>query len=145
MPNTDRFQRSTLTENNRANLRSAGNIRTETAIIRRYLSALNEEKPRRGRRKTVESVQRRIDYIRANLSDANPLMKVHLHQELINCKKELEQLNAKNKLASLEADFIQIAKDYSLRKSISYTAWRVSGVPASVLKRAGITRTRRTV
>ncbi len=145
MPNTNKLQHLMLTENDRANLRSAGNVRTETAIIRRYLSALNEEEPRRGRRRTVESVQRRIDYIRANLSGANPLAKVHLHQELINCKKELEQLNAKNKLASLEADFIQIAKDYSLRKSISYTAWRASGVPASVLKRAGVARTKRPV
>jgi hypothetical protein len=145
MTNTNKHQKSALTENDRVNLKAVGNIRTETAIVRRYLSALNEEKPRRGRRKTAESVQRRMDYIRANLADANPLTKVHLHQELIDCKKELEQLKDKNKVASLERDFIQIVKNYSLRKSIGYTAWRASGVSASVLKKAGITRAKRPV
>ncbi len=145
MTNTNKHQKSALTENDRVNLKAVGNIRTEAAIVRRYLSALNEEKPRRGRRKTAESVQRRMDYIRANLADANPLTKVHLHQELIDCKKELEQLKDKNKVASLERDFIQIVKNYSLRKSIGYTAWRASGVSASVLKKAGITRAKRPV
>lgn len=145
MTNTNKHQKSALTENDRVNLKAVGNIRTETAIVRRYLSALNEEKPRRGRRKTAESVQRRMDYIRANLADANPLTKVHLHQELIDCKKDLEQLKDKNKVASLERDFIQIVKNYSLRKSIGYTAWRASGVSASVLKKAGITRAKRPV
>ncbi len=144
MTNTNKRQYPVSAENDKANFRSATNIRTETAIVRQYLKVLQEEKPRRGRRKTVESLQRRIDYIRANLADANPLTRVHLHQELIDCKKEIEQLKAKNKTSTLEKDFIQIAKSYSMRKSISYTAWRASGVPASVLKKAGITRAKNT-
>ena len=40
----------------------------------------------------------------------------------------------------LEDEFVDAASGYSQRKGISYTAWRELGVPASVLKRAGIGR-----
>ena len=42
--------------------------------------------------------------------------------------------------ASLEAGFVKIAKSYSNRKGISYTAWRAVGVQPNVLKKAGIPR-----
>ena len=40
----------------------------------------------------------------------------------------------------LEAGFVKIAKSYSNRKGISYTAWRAVGVQPNVLKKAGIPR-----
>ena len=39
-----------------------------------------------------------------------------------------------------ESAFVKSAKGYSSRKGISYGVWRSSGVPADVLKKAGITR-----
>ena len=41
----------------------------------------------------------------------------------------------------VEAAFVDVAKSYSDRQGISYSAWREVGVEASVLKRAGIART----
>jgi hypothetical protein len=43
----------------------------------------------------------------------------------------------------LAANFVAYAKSYSDRKGISYTAWRQFGVPADVLRKAGIQETRR--
>ena len=45
-------------------------------------------------------------------------------------------------LEGLEAGFVEYAKAYSERKGITYAAWREAGVPASILKDAGIKRTR---
>ena len=46
---------------------------------------------------------------------------------------------------TLEEAFVGAASEYSDRKGISYSAWRELGVPAAVLKRAGVKRTRRSV
>ncbi|GIU89638.1 MAG: hypothetical protein KatS3mg010_0737 [Acidimicrobiia bacterium] len=43
-------------------------------------------------------------------------------------------------VGALEKEFVKVAKGYSARKGISYGAWREFGVPAEVLKKAGITR-----
>jgi hypothetical protein len=43
-------------------------------------------------------------------------------------------------LEKIEADFVSVAGQYGARKNITYTAWRAIGVPADVLKRAGIGR-----
>jgi hypothetical protein len=43
-------------------------------------------------------------------------------------------------LSALEREFAKVAQAYSQRKGISYAAWRELGVPADVLKRAGIGR-----
>ena len=46
-------------------------------------------------------------------------------------------------LSVLEEEFIEAVKGYSGRKGISYSAWREIGVPADVLRRAGMAQTRR--
>ena len=51
---------------------------------------------------------------------------------------ELSQLQTKMDLAPLERAFIEVAAEYSSRKGVSKHAWREVGVPAEVLKRAGI-------
>ena len=43
-------------------------------------------------------------------------------------------------LTALEKDFVKSAKSYSQRKGITYGAWREFGVPAEVLRKAGISR-----
>jgi hypothetical protein len=44
---------------------------------------------------------------------------------------------------ALAADFVKHARAYSDRKGISYATWREFGVPADVLRKAGIPQTRR--
>jgi hypothetical protein len=108
--------------------------------VRRYLDALDQNRPKRGRKRTSESIRRRLDAIAQQLDSASPLQRLQLVQERLDLTAELEQLDTKTDLSGLEADFVKAAKDYSQRKGISYAAWRELGVPADVLKKAGITR-----
>ncbi|HEX6312717.1 MAG TPA: hypothetical protein VF152_13970 [Acidimicrobiia bacterium] len=109
-------------------------------VVRRYLDALDQTRPRRGRKRTPESIKKRLAAIEEQLESASPLQRLQLVQERLDLTAELEQLDRKVDLSALERDFTKAAKDYSLRKGISYAAWRELGVPADVLKKAGITR-----
>jgi len=108
--------------------------------VREYLDALEQHRPKRGRRRTPESIRKRLDAINERLRDAKPLERLQLAQERIDLKGELEKLSAKVDLSKLESKFVQAAKEYSTRKGISYAAWRESGVPAEILRKAGISR-----
>lgn len=108
--------------------------------VRRYLDALEQQRPRRGRKRTPESIRRRLAAIAEQLDAATPLQRLQLVQERLDLAAELEALDTKVDLSALEADFVKVAKDYSQRKGISYAAWRELGVPADVLKQAGVTR-----
>jgi hypothetical protein len=117
--------------------------REEGRSVRNYLEAMEVHKPKRGRKRTAESIQRRLEQIKRDLPHADPLTRVHLTQEQIDLQAELHAPHEAIDLAPLEEGFVQAAKGYSDRKGISYTAWREVGVDAAVLRRAGIARTRR--
>jgi hypothetical protein len=108
--------------------------------VRLYLEALEKNRPKRGRKRTSESITKRLETIEARLADAEPLTRLHLIQERLNLQDELEGLKAKTDLTALEEGFIASAKSYGQRKGISHGAWRSLGVPADVLRKAGITR-----
>ena len=114
--------------------------RDEGRAVRRYLEALEAHKPKRGRKRTIESVQKRLADIESKLSDADPLTRLQMTQERMNLRAELEAKSATVDLSALEADFVRAAKGYGQRKGISYAAWREAGVDAAVLKKAGIGR-----
>jgi hypothetical protein len=115
--------------------------RAASRAVRGYLEALESHKPRRGRKRTPDSIRRRLDAIERELeADADPLARLHLIQERMDLEDEIGQLSNGVDLAKLEAEFIEVASSYSSRKGISYSAWRELGVPADVLKRAGISR-----
>jgi len=63
-----------------------------------------------------------------------------LVQERMDLQKELEAMGTTVDLSALEAAFVKTAAKYAQRKGISYAAWRELGVPADVLKKAGISR-----
>ena len=108
--------------------------------VRLYLEALEKNRPKRGRKRTPDSIAKRLDAIEQRLTDADPLTRLHLVQERINLQDELDALRAKTDLTQLEEAFIASAKSYGQRKGISLGAWRSLGVPADVLRKAGITR-----
>lgn len=114
--------------------------RTEGRAVRRYLDALEANKPKRGRKRTPDSIQRRLKAIDAELSDTDRLNELKLVQERMNLESELESLEARQDLAELEGEFVRVAKPYSARQGISYAAWRAVGVPAATLKKAGVSR-----
>ncbi len=118
--------------------------RNQGRAVRRYLEALDAHRPKRGRKRTRESMERRLERIELDLSGADPLKRLQLTQERLDLTVELEALGAKVDLSGLEADFVVAAAGYSDRKGISWAAWRALGVEPSVLERAGIGRGRAT-
>ena len=112
--------------------------------VSRYLTALDSTKPKRGRQRSTEKMQSRIDELPDEIAQAKPLKKVHLIQELMDLQAELAKEEETVDISEVEGEFIAIAAEYSDRKGISYGAWREVGVPASVLKAAGVARTRST-
>lgn len=116
--------------------------REESRAVRRYLEALEAHKPKRGRKRTTESIQSRLRQIDDRISNADPLTRVHLVQERLNLETELATKEEAVDLKALEEGFVEAAKSYGERKGITYAAWRAAGVDANVLRKAGIPRTR---
>jgi hypothetical protein len=114
--------------------------RNQGRAVRRYLEALDAHKPKRGRKRTPDSMQKRLARIDVELASADPLKRLQLIQERLDLKAELESAGTKVDLTGLEKEFVGAAKAYSARKGISYAAWRELGVEPAVLKRAGISR-----
>lgn len=114
--------------------------REQGRVVRRYLEALEAHKPKRGRKRTPESIQRRLEGIEERLPSADPLTRLQLVQERMDLSMELEAKSNTVDLSALEEDFVSAAREYGERKGISYAAWREAGVDPGVLKRAGIRR-----
>jgi hypothetical protein len=101
---------------------------------------LRSNKPKRGRKRTPDSIKARLAKIEEELEVADPLDELRLVQERRNLTDELETMSAAVDMTALEAEFVKVAKSYSERQGISYATWREVGVEASVLKAAGISR-----
>ncbi|MGE0877247.1 MAG: hypothetical protein AB7L13_02045 [Acidimicrobiia bacterium] len=114
--------------------------RNEGRAIRNYLEALDAHKPKRGRKRTPDSIERRLASIEEEIEEADPLTRVNLIQERMDLQAELDSMTETVDLAALEDEFVEAAASYSERKGITYAAWRELGIEASVLKRAGIRR-----
>ena len=114
--------------------------REQGRAVRRYLEALEAHKPKRGRKRTPESVQKRLAAIDEKLPEADALTRLHLVQERMNLEQELAASDNGVDLQELEDEFVAAAAPYGARKGITYAAWRQLGVDPSVLRRAGIRR-----
>ncbi len=116
--------------------------RRESRAVKAYLEALGSKRP--GRPVTVDSVKKKLSGIEEKLAgESDPLKRLDLVQAKLDAEDQLEDLSIDVDVESLEREFVGIAKSYSERKGISYSAWREVGVSAPVLKEAGIPRTRR--
>jgi hypothetical protein len=114
--------------------------REQGRAVRRYLEAIEAHKPRRGRKRTTESMQKRLASIEERLADADPLTRLHLVQERMDLERELSTSDNGVNLQELEDAFVAAAEPYGRRKGITYSAWREAGVDPSVLRKAGIRR-----
>jgi hypothetical protein len=114
--------------------------RSQGRAVRLYLEALEATKPKRGRKRTPESVQKRLDRIATELPTADPLKRLQLTQEQLDLEAELAAGETTVDLDALEKGFIDAAAAYASRKGISYSAFRSVGVPPAVLRAAGISR-----
>lgn len=114
--------------------------RAESRAVRAYLEAIEQNRPRRGRKRTPESIQQRLDIIASTLEDADAMDRLKLVQERMDLEAELAAMGQTIDLTELEAEFVNVAASYAKRNGISYAAWREVGVDPSVLKSAGIKR-----
>lgn len=116
--------------------------RLEARSIKAYLNALDARKP--GRPVTRESLEQRLARVNEKLeSEADSLKRLDLMQSRADIQQALGNTGQGSNLEELTKGFIAHAKSYSERKGISYSTWRQFGVPAEVLRRAGIPETRR--
>lgn len=120
-------------------IEEAGRRRSQTVVIRRYLAALDGQ-PRNGQRISPEKLQERLEKIREQMVDADPITRVKLVQQRIEVESHLAQVEDQSDAEAAEAAFIEHAWDWAQREGISYTALREVGVPANVLAQAGIAR-----
>ena len=114
--------------------------RLEGRVVRDYLEALRTNKPRRGRKRTAESITARLASITSELNEADALDELRLLQERRNLQIELESMGSSVDITALEQEFVKVARSYSERQGIAYATWREVGVEASVLSAAGISR-----
>ncbi len=114
--------------------------RDQGRAVRRYLEALEAHRPKRGRKRTPESIQKRLSDIEVKLEGADPLTRLQLRQERMDLQAELAAKSNGVDLSQLEEEFVAAAKAYGERKGITYAAWREQGVDPGVLRRAGIRR-----
>ena len=132
-----RGPKSPMTDEHKAALAKG---RAEGRIVREYLEGLRATKPKRGRKRTPETISKRLDAITSELASASPIDELLLIQERKNLEAERSAMSNSIDMSALEADFVSVAKSYGESKAISYSSWRDVGVPASVLKSAGISR-----
>ncbi len=116
--------------------------RAESATVRHYLEALETSKPKRGRKRTPASIDRRLASIDSQLAGADALTRLHLLQEQKDLLDERSRSNQVKDLTALEKQFIKVAKAYGQRKGITYSTWRAAGVSAAVLQKAEVSRAR---
>jgi hypothetical protein len=114
--------------------------REQSKAVAAYLDALESNKPKRGRKRTPESIDKQLAALDEKLAKAIALSRLQIIQDRMDLLAAKETLKADVDLSTFEDDFVAVAKIYGDRKGISYAAWRELGVPAPVLKQAGITR-----
>ena len=114
--------------------------REEGRAVRRYLEAIEHQRPKRGRKRSPESIKKRLGTVAERLAGADPLARLHLLQERADLQAELARVSGHDDIAALEKAFVTVARTYGQRKGIAYNAWRAAGVSAAVLQRADIGR-----
>lgn len=117
--------------------------RAQARAVKEYLAA-REVDSKRGPKMTPEKLEERIAGTRQAIAEEDdPARRVELIQQRMDDEERLAAMQDQPDMDALETAFVDAAAEYSDRKGISYSAWRELGVPAAVLKKAGVKRTRR--
>jgi len=110
----------------------------EWKIVKDYLDSLNGTR-KQGSLKEFRKPQEQLARVEAELETVtDPVRRLDLVQRRMDIKHWIDGGASEDHLQELEDRFVDIASSYSYRKRISYAAWREIGVPARVLKAAGI-------
>src|SRR5438046_623859 len=116
-----RAKKSAMTDEHKAALAEG---RNHARVVGRYLEALEANKPKRGRKRTADSVKKRLATVEKDLKGSSGLSRLALLQERRDLEVELAgKQGGSVDLSGLEKDYVKVAKEYSARKGISYGAW----------------------
>src|ERR1700726_2033474 len=86
--------------------------REEGRAVRRYLEAIELQRPRRGRKRTPDSIKRRHAAVTERLATADALSRLHLLQERTDLEAELGRIGTNDNVVTLEKGFVKVAKAY---------------------------------
>jgi hypothetical protein len=116
--------------------------REQANAVRAYLEALEANRPKRGRKRTPESIEKRLEAIDGQYETAGSLTALQLLQERKNLEAELAAMKSDTRpdLDKLRRAFVRHARAYGASKGIEHATWREIGVPADVLRDAGVKR-----
>ena len=110
--------------------------RVQTAAIRNYLNHLATD--RRSER-TPPRIQAELRTVQdAAETETDTIKRLQLVQRRMDLEAELNRSKSAPDPDDLLSRFIEAAAPYAERKGISYAAFREVGVPASVLRKAGL-------
>jgi len=137
MPSTKKNAKTSMSEEHKAALALG---REQGRAVRHYLEAMELHRPKRGRKRTPDSIEKQLAGIRSKIETADPLLRVNLIQQRMDLERELTTKSVPVDLDALEQGFVRAAREYGHRRGISYAAWREAGIDAAVLKKAGIAR-----
>jgi hypothetical protein len=109
--------------------------RLETAAVRRYLEML-AGKPRATDRAVLEV--RRAELQRRIATAASPVDRLPLVQARVDVDDEMARLDVWEARGEVEAEFVKVAASWAERHGIGAKAFREVGVPADVIRQAGL-------
>lgn len=112
--------------------------RSDARAVKAYLEYLENNRPKRGRRRTEESIRSRLEAIAGELESASSLARLNMYQEQADLEAELSALEEKVDGAALRAAFIEAARRYAESKGLKKAAFRQMGIDAATLTEAGI-------
>lgn len=105
--------------------------------VRQYLLAL-----RASNSMSADDARRRLANLNSEEPHDDPLVELDRCQQ----RNDLQiAVNLADKWTEIENGFVEHARQYGRDRQIEYAAWRQMGVPSSILRRAGITRSVRAV
>src|SRR5437867_11331969 len=83
--------------------------RDQGRMVRRYLEALEANRPRRGRKVTPDSMKKKLAAIEQKLPGADPLTRLQLTQERMNLEKALSAGDQRVDLTQPEGEVVEAA------------------------------------
>jgi hypothetical protein len=113
-----------------------GARRAETSAVAANLTALRSPKVPANRRAALEKRRAQIEQWIAE--EPSPIREVELVQQRLDIDAQLAQIDQSARLPELEAGFVKVAASWAKRSGITAAALREVGVPAGVLRRAGL-------
>ena len=84
--------------------------RKQGKAVRAYLEALESTKPKRGRKRTADSIQKRLEKIQIEFDEADALKRLELTQEKLDLLQELEQMDNRIDLSRVNASFTNLTQ-----------------------------------